>query len=204
MIVNVNPHETSFDENSHVMKFSAVAKEIMTVKNNIPARIIVPVAPASPVIPDLIPVPEVLHRVVRMSIVDGGELQDIVYEGKSFLGSCSSSLTDKTVIISEEDAEEDEAEEEDEFVNALLDELTDLRSAVWIFLSSIDCMLLILLPTSQLFEAEMKTIMVESSTKSKVIKEYEIKLLDLERFYQDRLVEEVRSVIRSVTHSTYN
>jgi hypothetical protein len=27
MIVNVNPYDTGFDENSHVMKFSALARE---------------------------------------------------------------------------------------------------------------------------------------------------------------------------------
>ncbi|KAA1119213.1 hypothetical protein PGT21_018125 [Puccinia graminis f. sp. tritici] len=32
MIVNVNPCDTGFDENSHVMKFSAVASEVVTVR----------------------------------------------------------------------------------------------------------------------------------------------------------------------------
>lgn len=30
MVVNVNPFDTGFDENSHVMKFSAVAKDVAT------------------------------------------------------------------------------------------------------------------------------------------------------------------------------
>lgn len=30
MIVNVNPYDTGFDENSHVMKFSALAREVTT------------------------------------------------------------------------------------------------------------------------------------------------------------------------------
>lgn len=30
MIVNVNPFDTGFDENSHVMKFAAVAKDVAT------------------------------------------------------------------------------------------------------------------------------------------------------------------------------
>ncbi|KAI7958370.1 hypothetical protein MJO29_006587 [Puccinia striiformis f. sp. tritici] len=32
MIINVNPCDTGFDENSHVMKFSAVASEVVTVR----------------------------------------------------------------------------------------------------------------------------------------------------------------------------
>ena len=31
MIVNVNPYDTGYDENSHVMRFSALAKEVSTV-----------------------------------------------------------------------------------------------------------------------------------------------------------------------------
>ena len=46
MIVNVNPFETGFDENSHVMRFSAVAKGLMTIKNNVPVPVL-----AMPVVP---------------------------------------------------------------------------------------------------------------------------------------------------------
>lgn len=31
MIVNVNPYDTGFEENSHVMRFSALAREVSTV-----------------------------------------------------------------------------------------------------------------------------------------------------------------------------
>jgi len=31
MIVNVNPYDTGFDENSQVMKFSAIAREVSTI-----------------------------------------------------------------------------------------------------------------------------------------------------------------------------
>ena len=34
MIVNVNPYDTGFDENAHVMRFSAVAREIQTTASN--------------------------------------------------------------------------------------------------------------------------------------------------------------------------
>jgi kinesin family protein 20 len=83
MIVNVNPYETSFDENSHVMKFSAVAKGIMTVKNNVP----VPVLPvlATPVRKE--------PRVVRLSIVEGGEEEDVIYEGERGKGGLGFAAT---------------------------------------------------------------------------------------------------------------
>ena len=47
MIVNVNPYDTGFEENSHVMKFSALAREVSTVVNNAP----VPRIRASPTKP---------------------------------------------------------------------------------------------------------------------------------------------------------
>lgn len=34
MIVNVNPYDTGYDENAHVMRFSAVAREIQTTAQN--------------------------------------------------------------------------------------------------------------------------------------------------------------------------
>lgn len=36
MIVNVNPYDTGFDENSHVMKFSALAREVKTTTQKRP------------------------------------------------------------------------------------------------------------------------------------------------------------------------
>lgn len=34
MIVHVNPYDTGFDENSHVMRFSAIARDIQTTASN--------------------------------------------------------------------------------------------------------------------------------------------------------------------------
>lgn len=36
MIVNVNPYDTGFDENSHVMKFAALAREVTTTRKPVP------------------------------------------------------------------------------------------------------------------------------------------------------------------------
>lgn len=80
MIVNVNPFETGFDENSHVMRFSAVAKGLMTIKNNVPVPVL-----AMPVVP-VVEEP----RLVRLSMIDGGEEEDVFYEGAWF----SSGLTE--------------------------------------------------------------------------------------------------------------
>ena len=36
MIVNVNPYDTGFDENSHVMRFAALAREVTTAPSTVP------------------------------------------------------------------------------------------------------------------------------------------------------------------------
>ncbi|POY73326.1 hypothetical protein BMF94_3661 [Rhodotorula taiwanensis] len=152
MVVNVNPYETGFDENSHVMKFSAVAKGVMTVKRE-PEAYHTALAPG-PSLPIDFEIPEIKKakpepRLVRISLVDDGEEQEVLYE--------------------EEDVDDEDADE-DEFVNALLDELSALRTA--------------------LFESRMQVELAQSSVRAQVVKEYEEKMLEMERRYQARLREE--------------
>ena len=46
MIVNVNPYDTGYDENSHVMKFAALAREVYTTPATAPIQRLP--TPASP------------------------------------------------------------------------------------------------------------------------------------------------------------
>ncbi|GAA5988196.1 hypothetical protein JCM11641_001608 [Rhodosporidiobolus odoratus] len=179
MIVNINPYSTSYDENSHVMKFSAVARGVMTVQRNGNALVLpskekeqekgkereekieeegeeeneqqegrgeteLVLAGGGP------KKRESVKRVVRLSLVEGGEEEDVMYE--------------------EEASEDDEDEGEDQFVNALLDELSALRTA--------------------LFESQMSTVLAEANARKRVVQEYEGKMLDMERHYQERMREE--------------
>jgi len=50
MIVNVNPYDTGYDENSHVMKFAALAREVYINPTQAPVRRLPPPnqPPASP------------------------------------------------------------------------------------------------------------------------------------------------------------
>jgi hypothetical protein len=68
MIVNVNPHDTSFEENSHVMKFSAVAKDITTLRQ--------PLAPPAPA-------PSKMRKESIVIINDDDEEVEIMVEGTS-------------------------------------------------------------------------------------------------------------------------
>jgi kinesin family member 20 len=51
MIVNVNPYDTGYDENSHVMKFAALAREVYTTPAVAPVqRLPAPPSPSKPAI----------------------------------------------------------------------------------------------------------------------------------------------------------
>ncbi|GAA5841833.1 hypothetical protein JCM9279_003122 [Rhodotorula babjevae] len=154
MIVNINPYETGYDENSHVMKFSAVAKSVVTTLRRGPDNSVL-LAPAPAPAP--LPVPAIEKkevkkkepRVVRVSLVDGGEEEEVLYE---------------------EETDLDDDADEDEFVGALLDELSTLRTA--------------------LLEAQMNAVLAVSTARSQLAKEYEAKMLAMDREHQRRLREE--------------
>jgi hypothetical protein len=79
MIVNVNPYETGYDENTHVMKFSAVAKGVMTVKKDL-SQLTIPAVTQTPIVEEVVrkkPEP----RVVRVSLAEGAEEEEFIYEG---------------------------------------------------------------------------------------------------------------------------
>jgi hypothetical protein len=60
-------------------------------------------------------------------MIDGGEEEDIIYEGSS---PPTSIFHLPLTLRTEEDAESDIDEEQDEFVNALLEELSTMRTSV--------------------------------------------------------------------------
>lgn len=86
MIVNVNPYETGYDENTHVMKFSAVAKGVMTVKKDT-THLAVPTFAPAPVAVDETDLGKnarkIESRVVRVSLAEGAEEEEVIYEGSS-------------------------------------------------------------------------------------------------------------------------
>ncbi|KAH7927415.1 kinesin-domain-containing protein [Leucogyrophana mollusca] len=116
MIVNVNPYDTGFDENSHVMKFSALAREVYTATNNAP----VPRILASPTKPGATskPGPSALPIARKVTIPLSGK-----------------KISEAHLEIFEEDEEigQDDNEDEDDdepinpLVDALFDEIEELR-----------------------------------------------------------------------------
>ncbi|KAF8559379.1 kinesin-domain-containing protein [Imleria badia] len=163
MIVNVNPYDTGFDENSHVMKFSALTREISTVVNNAP----IPRVHTSPTKPSatnkLGPsgLPRAITRKVTISSFGPGK-----------------KVSEAHLEVLEEDEEVNDDQEEDSddepinpLVDALFDEIEDLRL--------------------RLYEAEMRCAIVEVETREEVMREMEERMRAVERTYALRLMSEV-------------
>jgi kinesin family member 20 len=131
MIVNVNPYDTGYDENSHVMKFAALAREVHITPHTAPIH----------------KTPAVLNvkqqnskartytstRRVTISVEGEGRVQnDTVLEvlegGASLLSLCwcSCSLT----VDEPNESMEEEEEAINPLVDALFDEIEDLRAQV--------------------------------------------------------------------------
>ncbi|KAF7978877.1 hypothetical protein HWV62_44367 [Athelia sp. TMB] len=96
MIVNVNPHDTGFDENAHVMRFAALAREVLTTPAAAP--VVRPVARAS----------AVPRRVTISSAAGPGR-----------------KASEAHLDVLEEDAEHEDDASDDEPINPLVDALFD-------------------------------------------------------------------------------
>ncbi|CAE6479439.1 unnamed protein product [Rhizoctonia solani] len=176
MIVNVNPYDTGFDENSHVMRFSALAREVATTTQRVlPSR----------------PPPAksfgmgTAARGLSASIGPGAAGPGAA----SKLGSPAPPVrTARKVRLSEgtpaetvlEVVEEDETYDEDEddvprdtLVDELFEEVDYLRE--------------------RLYEAEMRASTIEAEIREEVMKEMEERMQAMEKMFMRRLASEVEA-----------
>ncbi|CDW97804.1 hypothetical protein [Sporisorium scitamineum] len=107
MIVNANPYDTGFDENSHVMKFSAIAKEVSVPR---------PMGPVTKMLPLLPP-----HKEERASAS-----RPLPKSKSSIDMSTSDSEVSADVTIIEDDEDLDD-ENRDAFVDMLVEKHEELR-----------------------------------------------------------------------------
>ena len=128
MIVNVNPYDTGYDENSHVMRFAALAREVYTTPAAAPHKRPPPKINRPPLKdPDIVPLPFV-KRKVTVSIPTG--------DGRKMSEACLE------VVEEDEDTPMKDVDEADmstdgeginPLVNSLFDEIEVLRRKVRAF-----------------------------------------------------------------------
>lgn len=168
MIVNVNPYDTGYDENLHVMKFAAVAQEVTV------PRAVVP------------PPPIIVPNPVRPALTSPGSddsRRDSEWEVRA-------ALTREVIEISDDEEEDDEDEEEDVFVEHLLDQIRELR--IQVSLKLVLDLSRILRLLMQLVESEMRTSYVEAEVRDDMLKRFEGRMMEMEAAFAKRLADEVR------------
>lgn len=165
MIVNVNPYDTGYDENSHVMKFAAVAREVCTK-----------------------PVPAPLHRApspTKRSQTPSQSRPGLLGVGfapnrrKVTLSSVGAdrkvSQTQLEIVEEDEEigepGEDDEDEPLDPMVDALFEEIEILRL--------------------QLAESQLRSAMIEVETREEVMKEMDERMKNMEAMFSRRLMNEI-------------
>lgn len=109
MIVNVNPYDTGFDENSHVMKFSALAKEVTTNVAPLHAK-----QNVAGTLADITGTPKKKRTVTIVTSPRGQAPQETLWE----------------VAEEEEDKEGAETDREDDLVDRLFGVIEDLKARV--------------------------------------------------------------------------
>ncbi|KAF9481717.1 kinesin-domain-containing protein [Pholiota conissans] len=176
MIVNVNPYDTGYDENSHVMRFAALAKEVYVNPAPAPMQRVPVVGPGSlqgkkikqlgPLTlkdPDIIPRP--FTRKVTISM--GGR-----ETGRKPVEAVLEVLEeDEQPYAQEKDEEEDDDYPINPLVDALFDEVEHLRM--------------------QIFESEMRCALIEAETREEVMREMEERMRTMEAMYTRRLMSEM-------------
>ncbi|KAJ7275485.1 P-loop containing nucleoside triphosphate hydrolase protein [Mycena haematopus] len=165
MIVNVNPYDTGYDENSHVMKFAALAREVYVTPAPAPVQRLPaagkaqgPAGKSSPT--DVTPKP--YRRKVTISTGGPGSGRKV---------------SEAVLEVLEEDeadgAESDDDEPINPLVDALFDEVEELRM--------------------QLFESEMRCAIIEAEVREEVMREMELRMASMEKMYARRLMNEVQA-----------
>ncbi|EAU93227.2 kinesin-like protein KIF23 [Coprinopsis cinerea okayama7 len=177
MIVNINPYDTGYDENSHIMKFAALAREVHTNPGPAPVSKLPPnfgpgkakgnkikePGPLSLRGSDIAPKP-FYRRKVTISM------------GGTEAGKRVNEAIVEVVEAEEEDQLDDNDGEEGEeppnpLVDALFEEIERLRI--------------------QLYDAEMRCALIEADTREEVMHEMEERMRTMEQMYSRRLMSEI-------------
>ncbi|KAJ7169442.1 kinesin-like protein [Mycena filopes] len=163
MIVNVNPYDTGYDENSHVMKFAALAREVYVTPAPAPVQRLPTAAKTQGSAGTRAPAdaaPKPYRRKVTISTGGPGS------------GQKAREAVLEVLEVDEGDAADSDDEPINPLVDALFDEVEELRM--------------------QLFESEMRCAIIEADVREEVMREMEQRMASMERMYARRLMNEVQ------------
>ncbi|GAK66634.1 kinesin-domain-containing protein [Moesziomyces antarcticus] len=114
MIVNANPYDTGFEENAHVMRFSAIAKDVAVARPTAPITKMLPPLPAHK--ENATPASRALSKSKSSVEIASSDVE-------------TSASADVTIIEDDEDADDDD--EHDPFVDMLVEKHEELRQKLY-------------------------------------------------------------------------
>ena len=130
MIVNVNPYDTGFDENSHVMRFSAIAREVQTTASN---KVSFPggglrrqISTQFSALKHAVSGPMKIKVVVPVLPKDTGKVKHVAQRDSNE----SYVMVEEELEVVEEDAEDESEDERDVMVDHLFEELKEVKERV--------------------------------------------------------------------------
>ncbi|KAJ7456551.1 kinesin-like protein [Mycena latifolia] len=164
MIVNVNPYDTGYDENSHVMKFAALAREVYVTPAPAPLQRLPATGKAQGAADKRSP-PDVAPKPYRRKVT-------ISTGGPGSGRKASEAVLEVLEVDEGNTAESDDDEPINPLVDALFDEVEELRM--------------------QLFESEMRCAIIEADVREEVMREMELRMASMEKMYARRLQNEVQ------------
>ncbi|KAK8854933.1 hypothetical protein IAR55_003672 [Kwoniella newhampshirensis] len=174
IIVNVNPYDTGFDENSHVMRFSAIAREIQTTASN---KVGFPLlkrqistqfsafkhAVSGPMkIKVVVPV---LPKTEEVEMDKGGAKVAADRESQGFV------MVEEELEVVEEDEDSDSEDERDPLVDHLFEQLKEMKT--------------------RLYESEMRNASIEVEIREEVARDMQEALQKMHDDFAKRLHEQV-------------
>ncbi|KAF8640512.1 hypothetical protein AX17_000174 [Amanita inopinata Kibby_2008] len=172
MIVNVNPFDTGYDENSHVMKFAALTREVYITPTPAPVQRL----PTLPTL-TLADAHNTINENLGSTTLRGPNINPLTQRRKVTISMDNpgkgrkASETVLEVLEEDEPSDDDDDEPINPLVDALFDEIESLRM--------------------QLFEAGMRCAIIEAETREEVMHEMEQRMSNMEQVYSRRLMTEL-------------
>lgn len=187
MIINVNPFDTGFDENSHVMRFSAAAKEVQTMRNQSQttslSRFVHPSlrdlfhpgqspAPSPVVSKKTVPAmpPGAAKRVAELSSKLDEERAQAARQRAPEVKAASSTPVQEVTIIEEDGDSNGDEEESDSFVDHLMAKYEEVRH--------------------RLYQSERQCSQMEAQVREEMAEEMSRRLQEMESIFNARMLQD--------------
>ncbi len=211
MIVHVNPYDTGFDENSHVMRFSAIAREIQTTASNkvgfplLKRQISAQFGALKQAVTGHTTSQKIKVMIPVMPKIQEGSASFTPSQGTvgAHFGMRESEgfvMVEEELEVVEEDESEDENDEgQDLLVEHLFDQLKDLKTRVRRIIhrsmshTEADC--------EQLYESEMRNAAIEADVREEVAKEMSEAMTRLQGDFTKRFQDQASGSLVKIIHT---